>query len=76
MAVNSKDNIPNSDFVFKVVPLPPSLITENPIPEAREYSAAPESVTELGAAGSREGSWPDLNRKKNLHSLVGMVVGA
>ena len=42
--------------------------------KAREYNTAPESVTELGAAASRGGSWPAL------HSLVlapvGMVVGA
>ena len=35
---------------------------------------APESATELGAAGSRGGSWPDLHR--HSPAPVGMVFGA
>ena len=42
--------------------------------KVREYSAAPESAKELGAAGSRGGSWPALNSL--VLAPVGMVVGA
>ena len=52
----------------------PGLVTHTH--EARKYCAAPESAPELGAAGSRGGSWPALRRNSLAQVQVRMEVWA